>query len=154
GGLRTLRPGDPGFTGAFGSEGQYGILTRIVLRVQPKAEHSTAHLWLFDGPEKAWTFLAQLAASGIRPAHVKFLDAGHVHELNHFEAVERGREGLEILEEKDSVLVHFDDAEEEARFLKLDPAAHSATPAKRHQASWMWNDRFSPLKLKKHGPSL
>ena len=154
GGLRTLRPGMPGFSEVFGSEGQYGVLTRIVLRVQPKTSHSAVHLWLFDGPEKAWSFLSQLANSGIRPNHVKYLDAGHVQELNTFEATERERPGLEILEEKDSVLLHFDSAEEEARFLRLDPSAYSATPAKRHQASWMWNDRFSPLKLKKHGPSL
>jgi glycolate dehydrogenase FAD-linked subunit len=154
GGLQTLRPGTSGFAEFFGSEGQFGVLSRLVLRVRKRPERSATHLLLFDGPAEAWSFAAALCQSGIRPAHVKFLDRAHVAELNRFEAVERGRPGLRILEERDSLLLHFDDPAEEARFLALDLGLHKARTARRHQALWMWNDRFSPLKLKKHGPSL
>jgi FAD/FMN-containing dehydrogenase/ferredoxin len=154
GGLQTLRPGMSGFAEVFGSEGQLGILTRLVLRVRRRPEHTAAHLLLFEGPAEAWSFAAALCASGIRPAHLKFLDRGHVAELNRFEAVERGRAGLKILEEKDSLLLHFESRAEESRFQALDLAAHKARAARHHQALWMWNDRYSPLKLKKHGPSL
>ena len=144
---------ESGLPDFLGTEGQLGIFTEITLRVKPKPLFSSPRLGYFGDAGAAFDFLDRLGARGHRPSHVVFYDRQRMAEENHVFADRTGRD-LPIVDEKDAVLVHFDDAGEERRFLESEDATVFGSGSSRPAARYVWTERFFPLKAQRLGPGL
>ena len=112
-----LGPGDEQFRHLFGTEGQFGIITEVVLRVRPKASYSAAHLFYFDDAAAALDFLDRVVREKHRPSHIVFYDRARLAEENP-PLRDRLGSGEPIFQEREAVLVHFDDKKSEKEFLE------------------------------------
>ena len=57
-----------------GSEGQFGIVTEVTLRILPKPEGVRPVLFGFDRPEEAGAAVAAIIGAGIIPVAIEFMD--------------------------------------------------------------------------------
>ena len=62
--LRTLGPEDPDYDLFSGTEGQFGIITRVTLRLRPKPQRTRAFLLQFEGPEPVFSTIERIVADG------------------------------------------------------------------------------------------
>jgi len=148
-----LSGSESGLTDFLGTEGQLGIFTELTLRVKPKPCFSGPRLACFKDASDAFEFVDRLIAGGHQPSHVVFYDLHRMAEENHLFADRTGRD-LPIVDEKDSVLLHFDKADTEGRFLGSAEAAAFGSAPNSPAARYMWTERFFPLKAQRLGPGL
>jgi FAD/FMN-containing dehydrogenase/ferredoxin len=148
-----LLPRDEHFECLFGTEGQFGIITELVLRVRPQAVISIAHLFYFDDAPGALGFLDRVIRKKQRPSHLAFYDRARLAEEN---ALLKDRLGSPqpIFDEREAVLVHFDDKESEEDFFRSDGMNGSICRADGAAASYLWSERYFSLKAQRLGPNL
>ncbi|MFC2168430.1 FAD-binding oxidoreductase, partial [Acidobacteriota bacterium] len=136
----------------FGTEGQFGILTEITLRVRPKPQYSGTCLLSFEATNESFDFLKTLTHSEYKPAHVVFFDRESMIRENllfkeHMELKET------IVPEKNIILLHFETLEFKQKFissLNNDKQIAENAAASRY----LWSDRYFPLKAQRIGPGL
>jgi len=58
----------------FGSEGNFGLITRAVLKIRPKPEVSSYQSLVFPDSQRGVAFLFELANSSILPASIRLVD--------------------------------------------------------------------------------
>ncbi|HYI03570.1 MAG TPA: FAD-linked oxidase C-terminal domain-containing protein, partial [Reyranella sp.] len=58
----------------IGSEGQFGIVTEVVVRLLPQAEGARPMLVGFDSPEDAGRCVAAIIAAGVIPVAIEYMD--------------------------------------------------------------------------------
>jgi FAD/FMN-containing dehydrogenase/ferredoxin len=172
-----LGPQNEHFRYLFGTEGQFGIITELVLRVRPRASYSSAHLFYFNDAPPAFDFIDRLVRERHRPSHVVFYDRARLAEENQL-LLNRLGSGEPIFEEREAVLVHFDDERSEQDFLRavesegfgdtiriqensvMSPnfgrsmTKTAALRSDRAAASYIWSERYFALKAQRLGPSL
>lgn len=148
-----LNSGDHGLQDFLGTEGQFGIFTELTLRVRLKPNFTSPQLAYFEDARAAFDFVDRLIAAGHRPAHVAFYDCECMVEENR---LFRDRTGQDrpIVEERDAILLHFDDAGLERRFLDSAESQISSPLANAPAARYLWTERFFPLKAQRLGPGL
>ncbi len=129
----------------FGTEGQLGIVTRVVVRVRPAPKSSEATLLHFAEAGKAFDFARDLLAA-CSPTHVQYFDPHRMHTLNRL--MEKP-----MLREAHSLLVHVENGVG-AKELTEHAAARQASVAPRHHGGYLWRERFFPLKPKRLGPGI
>jgi FAD/FMN-containing dehydrogenase/ferredoxin len=147
GNVLELRRDDGSLRDFVGTEGQLGLFTELTLRVRKRPAASIPRLHYFGTLSEAVAFVERIAASGCLPSHVLVNDRERMAEENR---LFRDRTRLEqaIVEERDAVLLHFDDPAEAARVpVGGEPAGETA-------ACYLWSERFFPLKAQRLGPSL
>ncbi len=156
GAVARLEPSDADFALWFGSEGQYGFVTRVWLKLLPRSPVSEPKLFTFESDDDALAFLSKLLESGARPEHAKFLDAAHMTALNTAHGFRGRAHGVrKIVPEGPSVLLHFSDAESLDRFERARATLSKwSDEAPLHVASYLWNARFHPMHIQVLGPSL
>lgn len=137
----------------FGTEGQFGILTEVTLRVRPKPKHSGTFLLNFDSPEQAFEFIEQLTKQNHHPSHVVFFDSEHMKKENILFTEQSGLSNSIVLEQ-DAVLLHFETPESEQKFISslngnLDQVLGSHVAAR-----YLWANRYFPLKAQRMSPGL
>ncbi len=137
----------------FGTEAQFGILTEITLRVRPKPEHSGARLLTFNSPEQAFEFIEQLTSSDYQPSHVVFFDREYMKKENLLFS-EQTKMEESIVPDLDTVLLHFDTAESEQKFISSLKEKTKMISENSVAARYLWSDRYFPLKAQRIGPSL
>ncbi|MBI4864452.1 MAG: FAD-binding protein [Candidatus Riflebacteria bacterium] len=135
----------------LGTEGQLGVVTELTLRVIALPTAGSAHLFHFDDELGACRFIDELVSRGHEPAHVAFYDRARMLEENRVFS-DRSGAARPIVEERDAVLVRFDDDTSERRFL-ADPLS-AGRRGTRAAAAYLWSERFFPLKAQRLGPSL
>ncbi len=145
--ILELRREDGALRDFVGTEGQLGLFTELTLRVRESPAASLPRLLYFDDLSPALEFVERLAASACRPSHVAVNDRERMAEENRLFR-DRTHLGQPIVEERDAVLLHFDDPAEAARL----PAGGEA--AGETAARYLWTERFFPLKAQRLGPSL
>ncbi len=148
-----LNSQDEHFRHLFGTEGQFGVIVELVIRVRPKADYSKTLLFYFDDTRNALGFVDRLIRDGIEPSHLVFYDKSRLEEEN---LLFRDRLGLPepILEEREALLVHFDDPESEKTLVQSLQAANSCRLSSGPAADYLWSERFFPLKAQRIGPNL
>jgi FAD/FMN-containing dehydrogenase/ferredoxin len=148
-----LGPEDELFGYLFGTEGQFGVITELVLRVRSKPAGGAAHLFYFDDAPDALAFLDRLSRGTPPPSHVVFYDRARLAEEN---ALLRDKLGSAepILEEREAVLVHFDDQESDQDFPGNFESAGPPSRSDDTAASYLWSERYFSLKAQRLGPNL
>lgn len=137
----------------FGTEGQFGILTEITLRIRPKSEHSGVCLLTFNAADQAFEFIEQLTNSENHPSHVVFFDRDFMKRENLLFS-EQTKIRDPIVSEYDMVLLHFETAENEQKFLSSLKEKANEILENRVAARYLWSDRYFPLKAHRIGPGL
>jgi FAD/FMN-containing dehydrogenase/ferredoxin len=157
GAVRAVEAADPEFPLWFGSEGQYGFIARVRLKVLRRPVVSEPRLLYFARDEAALGYLSTLLELGIRPEHAKFLNADHMAAINAAHAFRRADPGPAhaVLDERPAVLLHFSDLPsiesfEAARGALAEPDGEAPL----HAASYLWHERFHPLRVQVLGPSM
>jgi len=153
GALEELDSRDESIKDLFGTEGQFGVLTEITLRVRQNPEHNGNCLLTFDSPARAIEFVERLAGSDNHPSHVVFFDREYMRKKNILFAEKTGSEDT-IVPEQDTVLLHFESAENERKFLSSLNGNKDRTLKNRLAASYLWSDRYFPLKAQRISPGL
>ena len=145
GGIEWIDEAHPDFRLHFGTEGQLGIVTRVVLRVRPAPASSGSALLHFPAAGDAFDF-ARDAIEACGPAHVLYLDPQRMRTLNRL--MEEP-----MLREAHSLLVHMENGVGATELRDL-AAARRAEIAPGHHGSYLWRERFFPMKPKRLGPGL
>jgi len=153
GGIEELDAADAPIQDLFGTEGQFGILTEITLRVRPRSEHSGAVLLPFDSPDQALEFIQGLRDSEARPSHVAFFDREYLKKENLLFAGHTGTKDS-LFTEQDAVLLHFETEEDERRFLSTPVGITYRATENCSAAHTLWSDRYFPLKAQRLSPGL
>jgi FAD/FMN-containing dehydrogenase/ferredoxin len=147
----TATPGDPVFGRAFGTEGQFGVVTALTLALR-RRRRIRPHLAYADSTGAAVALATRLRDSGAPPEHIKLIDRRQLANLNRLHG--EAHAGQALLESRDGVLFTFSDEAAEARFLRDTAPGLQGSLAPRHVASWLWQERFFPMAAKRFGPSL
>ncbi|MFC1746428.1 FAD-binding protein [Candidatus Riflebacteria bacterium] len=148
-----FKRGQPGLREFFGTEGQFGIISELTLRVKKLASHSSPVLLTFENMEAAFAFTEKLAAEKLQPTHLAFLDPVRMEEENlHFK--DRSGNDSPIVSELDSLLLHFDDLEKEQRFKNFLKNDSDFSSSRQAASYYMWSEIFFPLKFQRLGPGM
>jgi len=133
----------------IGTEGQFGIITELTLRLRPQPGYSSPRLVCFDDSDSALAFVHRMIADDMRPSHAVFYDRARMKEEN---LLFKSRTSLTdpIVQERDTVLLHFDDPDLEGECVSKMNLASDDGPA----ARYLWSERFFPLKAQRLGPNL
>ncbi|MFQ6618564.1 MAG: FAD-linked oxidase C-terminal domain-containing protein, partial [Fidelibacterota bacterium] len=122
--------------------------------------YSAPHLIYFKDAASAHEFVNLLLEGKHIPEHIKFMDSFLIHQINRVLQKRMGDVDVPIIEEKYSLLIHFDSPHDEEVFLETlskfsgTKGKGSIQRAPDHAANYIWNERFSPLKIQILGPSL
>ncbi len=153
GSIEELNCQDESLKDLFGTEGQFGILTEITLRVRSKSLHSGTCLLTFDTPGSALEFIDQLSGREGRASHVAYFDREFMRKENFLFSEHTGLKDP-MVPEYDSVLLHFDNAENERRFYSSLNGNLDQIQKNRVAARYLWSDRYFPLKAQRISPGL
>jgi FAD/FMN-containing dehydrogenase/ferredoxin len=151
--IEKLDSKDESIKDLYGTEGQFGIITEITLRVRSKPEHSGTHLVTFKNPAQAFTFIDELARGDFQPSHVVFFDCEYLKRENILFAEQTQLEEP-IVPENDAVLLHFETTENEQKFISFLNGNLDSVSENKAAARYLWADRYFPLRAQRIGPSL
>ncbi len=137
----------------FGTEGQFGILTEITLRVRPKPQYSGTCLLTFETPNQSFNYLEDLTKSEHTPSHVVLFDHESMIREN---TLFKDHTGLKesIIPEHDVALLHFETPESEQNFLASLNGKKIQVGENSTASRYLWADRYFPLKAQRIGPGL
>jgi FAD/FMN-containing dehydrogenase/NAD-dependent dihydropyrimidine dehydrogenase PreA subunit len=148
---KKLTPTDPEFAHFVSTEGLFGIIVEINLKLRDVPAASCPHLFYFASDKDAFSFIAQFMGSGqadkVRPDVVRFLDATHLDDINKIMH-------LNEFKKSPSVLVEFGSTEDDAAFMKIIKAHYQLEEAPKYVASYLWNERLFGMKTKRLGPTI
>lgn len=151
--ILALADDDPRMGLFSGTEGNLGVISEVTLRVRPRPTFSRSHLLYFDGVKPALELVDRLAREAPGgPEHVAFYSSDRMAEENRLFA-HRFCTDKPIVQERDAVLIHFDDEAAEERFVRSF-AAELGRADPGPGAAYLWSERFFPLKAQRIGPSL
>ncbi len=151
GGVKRLTPADPEFPYFVGTEGQFGVIAEVALRLRPVPAASRPHLLYFPDEPAAFAFIGRLVqlkeSGGLDPTVVRFLDANALGDAN---AVMRGA----LFKRAPAVFVELDSAADDERFGRFLAGQGGAEAAPPHAAGYLWHERLFGMKAKRLGPTL
>ncbi len=149
-----LDQNDPALKDFLGTEGQFGVISELTIRVRKRPPASRPRLLLFPDGAEAFAFLDRLVESGRRPSHVAYYDPSRLAEENLMFRDRPGSPEGTVVPEKDAVLLHFDDPKKERAFLEDGNLASAGETAPDAAAHYLWAERFFPMKFQRIGPGM
>ncbi|MBU1627968.1 FAD-binding protein [bacterium] len=162
GDLSEIHKDDPRFSYFFGTEGQIGIVLRIWLKIKIELQMITKntgmtdtfhHLLFFDNPKETFKFAKESLKRGFDALNIKYLDKKYVQDLNYILSISKLQSDEKFLLEKDALFYNFEDKILSDQFLNFVKESN-VDIGKRYMSNYIWGDRYSPMKIKKLGPSL
>jgi FAD/FMN-containing dehydrogenase/NAD-dependent dihydropyrimidine dehydrogenase PreA subunit len=148
---RKITPTDPDFMYFVSTEGEFGIIVEVNLKLRDVPQASYPHLFYFSGDEAAFEFIEKLVKSkdvqNAKPDVIRFLDETHlsnVNELMH----------SNVFKKSAGVLVELSSSEDDEKFLKTVAQTGNLDEAPRYVASYLWNERLFGMKTKRLGPTI
>jgi glycolate oxidase len=153
----------------LGTNGRYGIITEVTLKALPKPEKHFTFALHFLNAENAFRFLQnlqsdlELGSIKCRPMHVEFFGRTYLDELNRIKGADghSNKEKLispESIKEntpaEDIVLFVFYQKEAWQEFADYVNTRNGFGLVPQKTADELWDERFSPMKLRKKGDLL
>jgi len=149
--IKQLTPADREFAYFVSGEGEFGIVVEVTLKLREVPAASFPHLLYFAGDAAAFAFIERVVQSKgrqeLNPNVIRFLDENHLGDTN-----EVMRTAL--FKKSAGVLVEFDNAEDDDRFVRFLAQAGQIEEAPRHVAGYLWNERLFGMKSKRLGPTI
>lgn len=151
GSIKQLSQEEPEFKYFFSTEGIFGIITEVTLKLRPVPAGSYPYLLYFPSDKAAFEFIHGLV-EGISSIHaapnfIQFIDATHLNDINRI--IRR-----DIFEQNPAVLVEFSDIEDSRRFKEYLNRLNTAIEAPQFATRYLWNERLFTMKIKRLGPSI
>ena len=149
--VKQLSPSDRDFTYFVSTEGEFGIVVEVTLKLRDVSQGSYPHLLYFPSDKEAFAFIGRfvrdLSAAQLNPNVIRFLDENQLADTN--EIMRAG-----IFKKSAAVMVEFGSAEDEEHFVKSMARNGSIEEAPRYVASYLWNERLFGMKIKRLGPTI
>jgi FAD/FMN-containing dehydrogenase/ferredoxin len=149
--VKQLSPSDHDFAYFISTEGEFGIMVEVTLKMRDIPQGSYPHLLYFPGGKEAFDFIGRLVrdmtSAQINPNVIRFLDENHLADVNKIMRAD-------IFKKSVAVLVEFGSAEDERHFGQYLSRDGSIEEAPRYVASYLWNERLFGMKTKRLGPSV
>jgi FAD/FMN-containing dehydrogenase/NAD-dependent dihydropyrimidine dehydrogenase PreA subunit len=148
---RKITPTDPDFMYFVSTEGEFGIIVEVNLKLRDVPEASYPHLYYFPSDEAAFEFIDKLVKSkGVqkaKPDVIRFLDETHLSDINELMH-------SPIFKKSAGVLVELSSHDDDEKFLKAVVENGNLDEAPRYVASYLWNERLFGMKTKRLGPTI
>jgi FAD/FMN-containing dehydrogenase/ferredoxin len=149
--VKQLSPSDSDFAYFVSTEGEFGIVVEVTLKLRDVPEGSYPHLLYFPGEREAFAFVDRLvrdmAGAQLNPNVIRFLDENHLADVNKIMRAD-------IFKKSVAVMVEFGSAEDERHFEEYMSRNGGIEEAPRYVASYLWNERLFGMKTKRLGPSI
>ena len=143
--LKCIHSDEEEFTRFFGTEGQFGILVTATLKLRKKPKKSLPQLIYFEGYGDAFHFMTDMIEAGIKPYHIRYLDAAHLEAINTLL-------GEDLFRVDDAVFVEFEEEEERTKFLVF--AENRGILEEEYLSNYLWHERLFPMKQRSDKPTL
>jgi FAD/FMN-containing dehydrogenase/NAD-dependent dihydropyrimidine dehydrogenase PreA subunit len=148
---KKITPTDPEFMYFVSTEGEFGIIIEINLKLRDVPQASYPHLFYFESDRDAFTFIEKFIKTGqaeqLKPNVIRFLDEHHLNNINEIMH-------SSVFKKTAGVLIEFSDAEEDKKFLTVIEQNYKVEEAPRYVASYLWNERLFGMKAKRLGPTI
>jgi len=148
---KKITPNDPDFEYFVSTEGEFGIIVEVNLKLRDVPQASYPHLFYFGSDKEAFGFIEKFIKSGktdtLKPNTIRFLDENHLNDVNEIMH-------SKVFKKSAGVLVEFDNPEQDKEFLTLIEQIGHVDEAPRYAASYLWNERLFGMKTKRLGPSI
>ncbi|MDD5343323.1 MAG: FAD-binding oxidoreductase, partial [Smithella sp.] len=148
---KKITPNDPEFEYFVSTEGEFGIIVEINLKLRDVPQASYPHLFYFEKDKEAFSFIEKFIksgmAAGLQPNVIRFLDENHITDINE---IMRSK----VFEKNAGVLIEFGNSEDDNKFLKAIENDYKVEEAPRYVASYLWNERLFGMKTKRLGPTI
>lgn len=148
----SLKPGDPRFDAYFQTEGQMGIILTVTLKVRKISRSGYPYLVPAENLEQAWKIFREALDTSLDIFHSSLYDGVRMHHFNHTLSKKMAAKNSSAaagcyFQEKPSVFFYFEEAQEARKFLDW-LKSNGLQPAPAYQGSYVWEERFYPLKGK------
>ncbi|NIR51712.1 FAD-binding protein, partial [candidate division KSB1 bacterium] len=166
---KSIKNDDPDFPYYFGTNGRYGIITEVILEAAKKpAKHHPVAL-RFESAKNAFEFLlgfrkdVQSGYLEAHPVHIEFYGKDYLDEIKKIKSAQDPSITVNLISPesikrntptKDAVLFVFYDKEDSEAFLHYVEERDGCGLASQSEASELWDERFSPMKLRRKGDLL
>jgi FAD/FMN-containing dehydrogenase/NAD-dependent dihydropyrimidine dehydrogenase PreA subunit len=148
---KKVSPSEPDFKYFVSTEGEFGVIVEVTLKLRDVPQGSYPHLLYFPSDKDAWTFAARflkdLAPRHLSPNVIRFMDENHLADINEIMRAD-------IFRKSAAVLVEFGDPGDEERFAQYLAENAGIEEAPRYVASYIWNERLFGMKTKRLGPTI
>ena len=148
---KKLTPSDPEFAYFVSTEGEFGIIVEVNLKLRDLPQASYPHLFYFESEKEAFTFIEKFIKSGqadeLKPNVIRFLDENHLSDINEIMH-------STVFKKSAGVLIEFANSEEDNKFLSIIEQSDKVEEAPRYVASYLWNERLFGMKTKRLGPTI
>jgi FAD/FMN-containing dehydrogenase/NAD-dependent dihydropyrimidine dehydrogenase PreA subunit len=148
---KKITPNDPEFMYFVSTEGEFGIIIEINLKLRDVPQASYPHLFYFESDKDAFTFIEKFIKTGqaeeLKPNVIRFLDGNHLNNINEIMH-------SSVFKKTAGVLIEFSDPEEDKKFLTVIEQNDKVEEAPRYVASYLWNERLFGMKAKRLGPTI
>ena len=148
---QKITPNDPDFEYFVSTEGEFGIIVEINLKLRDVPQDSYPHLFYFENDKAAFGFIEKFVksenADAPKPNTIRFLDENHLNDINEMMH-------SKVFKKSAAVLMELDNPEEDKKFLKIIEQSGNIEEAPRYVASYLWNERLFGMKTKRLGPSI
>ena len=151
--IEALNSESASITNLFGTEGQFGILSEITLRLRPRPQYVGTCLLTFETSNKSFDFLKDLTKSDHLPSHVVLFNRESMIKENLLYSEHTGLKNP-IVPEHDVALLHFETLEREQNFLSSLNGKNIQIAEDSTASRYLWADRYFPLKSQRLGPGL
>lgn len=149
--LKKITPNDPDFAYFVSTEGEFGIIVEVNLKLRDAPAASYSHLFYFGSDKEAFMFIKKLIKSGqaddLKPNVIRFLDENHLNDINEIMH-------SKVFKKSDGVLIEFANSEDDNKFLSNIERSDYVEEAPRYVASYLWNERLFGMKTKRLGPTI
>ena len=149
--VKKLTPADRDFPYFISTEGVFGIIVEITLKLREVPRASYPHLLYFPSDREAFAFIECLVqrkvSQELNPDVIRFLDENHLGDTNEVMRVA-------IFKKTAGVLVEFDSDEDDDRFVRFLTEMGRVEEAPRYVAGYLWNERLFGMKTKRLGPTI
>lgn len=147
---KKITPNDPEFAYFVSTEGSFGIITEINLKLRNVPKASCPHLFYFKSDSEAFAFIEKFIHSPevreLLPNVIRFLDENHINDINEIMHAK-------FFKKSAGVLIEFGNTEDDNKFLKA-IESYQLEEAPRYIASYLWNERLFGMKTKRLGPTI
>jgi FAD/FMN-containing dehydrogenase/NAD-dependent dihydropyrimidine dehydrogenase PreA subunit len=148
--VKQLSPSDRDFNYFVSTEGVFGIVVEVTLKLRDVPQNSYPHLLYFPSDKDAFRFIGQfvkdLIPEKLNPNVIRFLDENQLADVNKIM-----RTG--IFRTSTGVLVEFGSFEDDEQFVKY-IVKKKIEEAPHYVASYLWNERLFGMKTKRLGPTI
>jgi FAD/FMN-containing dehydrogenase/NAD-dependent dihydropyrimidine dehydrogenase PreA subunit len=149
--VKQLSAADHEFAYFVGTEGEFGIVVEVTLKLREVPQGSYPHLLYFPSQKEAFAyigrFVGDMEGAQLDPNVIRFLDENHLDDVN--KVMRAG-----IFKKSAAVLIEFGSAEQEGYFVRYMAGNGNIEEAPRYVANYLWNERLFGMKTKRLGPSI